>query len=246
MVERNDPCPCGSGKKYKRCFDMNDPNCLLYQRENRRAILKEHAEREKEVLEFLKQAVGESAGVFPDRGSKDVISLRIQMIVAFSVIDMVGSYWFEYLGKTGRTSERSIAWYEQFCRSKDNEYCRGLWKELSTERLYVMRNSLVHFFGMGEMNEGDPGIALAANNLSDQEKETMELGFSRNKHKVMIVRPKDFFDLVREGAIVMLEGWGKIINEARIDPQKEVAHLEGIKRVWAKVRKEGAKGIPRN
>ncbi len=28
-VGRNDPCPCGSGKKFKRCFLANDPSCKL-------------------------------------------------------------------------------------------------------------------------------------------------------------------------------------------------------------------------
>jgi preprotein translocase subunit SecA len=28
-VGRNDPCPCGSGKKFKKCFVANDPGCKL-------------------------------------------------------------------------------------------------------------------------------------------------------------------------------------------------------------------------
>lgn len=31
-IGRNDVCPCGSGKKFKKCYLANDPNCLLRRR----------------------------------------------------------------------------------------------------------------------------------------------------------------------------------------------------------------------
>jgi preprotein translocase subunit SecA len=31
QIGRNDPCPCGSGKKFKKCYLANDPGCKLLQ-----------------------------------------------------------------------------------------------------------------------------------------------------------------------------------------------------------------------
>jgi hypothetical protein len=59
MTGRNDPCPCGSGKKYKKC-------CLRKDQEAARAE-REEAERNKDFLEEIIPAEikGESRLSFP-------------------------------------------------------------------------------------------------------------------------------------------------------------------------------------
>ncbi|MFZ1404770.1 MAG: SEC-C metal-binding domain-containing protein, partial [Anaerolineae bacterium] len=38
MVGRNDPCPCGSGKKYKKCCLKKDEEAWRAQEEAERAV----------------------------------------------------------------------------------------------------------------------------------------------------------------------------------------------------------------
>ena len=49
---RNDPCPCGSGKKYKKCCLTNDEAA-----ENEQLVA-EHAEREERAAAKLTAGIG--------------------------------------------------------------------------------------------------------------------------------------------------------------------------------------------
>lgn len=173
------------------------------------------------------------------------------MIVAFSVIDVLGSYWYEYLNRTGKTNERAMAWYDTFCASDENPEYKDLIREVSSERLYKTRNSIVHFFGLGRLEvdgNGKPqeiAISIAANDLTDKQKNQMEAAFAARSHKVLLLRPVDFLNLVREGSILMLSKWKDIIFAAQKDPTKEKEHIEGILRIWTKINLEGAKGMSR-
>lgn len=245
MTGRNDKCPCGSGQKYKRCYGNGDLNCSLYMRDNRKEYISQHTAREKEVVDFLMSVIAECDTVF-FKNEKEItpIPQRIQMIVIFSLIDVLGSYWFSYLNDTGTTNERPRVWYEEFCINTENQYYKGLFTEVSSERLYKFRNALVHFFGLGEPTE-DIFIALAANDLSDENKKNMEAEFARRKHKTIMLRPSDFFGLVREGTILMMFRWSKVIEEAQHNHEREKEHIDGVERVWKKIRNEGAKGMSR-
>ncbi len=209
-------------------------------------LIEEHSMREKEVFAFFQAVMDESHQVFlNENNGVNRIPLRIQMIIAFSTIDVLASYWFEYLGQTGKTNERAQVWYERFCRTEENEYLKGLLTEVTSERLYKFRNALVHFFGLGEDTK-DIFIALAANDLSNEDREKMEAAFIKKRNKTILIRPKDFYDLVREGALLMLGLWENVIKEAQVNPQKEKEYLDGISRVYSKIMNEGAKGLARD
>lgn len=246
MTGRNSPCPCGSRKKFKRCYGLQDPACTQYMNENRREYIGQHDAREKEVVSFLMGVMEECNTVFfkNDKGITP-IPQRIQTIVAFSLIDVLGSYLFGYLDRKGSPSERFKLWYDEFCINTNNPSYKGMFTEIDSERMYRFRNALVHFFGMGDINDEDIFIALAANDLADSDKEKMEKAFAQRGHKTIMLRPKDFFDLVREGVILMMNGWKDVIQSAQTDRQKEKEHIEGIERVWAKIQSEGAKGVSR-
>lgn len=213
---------------------------------DRKEILEIHIAREKEVVSFFIGVIEEVNQVFlNETDGSNRIPLRVQTVAAFSAIDVLASYWFAFLNKTGRTNKRAEAWYDEFCAKEENKHYLGLWRKVSSERLYKFRNALVHFFGMGEIDPGEIYIALAANDLSDESKEKMERAFLAKGHKTIMFRPKDFFDMIREGAIMMMEQWASIIAEAQTDKAKEQEYIEGIERVWQKIMKEGAKGISR-
>lgn len=212
-------------------------------RDERIQMLKEHTDREKEVFHFFNQIIAETTIIYlKDANDKDQIPLRIQMIIIFSLIDVLGSYWYEYLGQSGKTNERAQAWYEAFCATDRNPHYQGLWRELTSTRLYAFRNALVHFFGFGEENEG-LSIILAASNLSEKMRLGMEEDLLVRGHKTIVMRPNNFSDLIKEGAIIMLHEWGSTIQAAQSEPVREAEYIAGIERVWKKVRKEGATGI---
>ncbi len=114
-----------------------------------------------------------------------------------------------------------------------------MWKELSAERLYSFRNSLVHFFGLGEEKEG-VYMALAPNNLPDQLHDKWQKEFLKRGKRTVVIRSQDFYDLVREGAILMLGEWQDIIKQAQTNRKREQDYVDGIKRVRSKIEKEGA------
>jgi hypothetical protein len=212
---------------------------------NQNEIIAQHNERENEVVEFLMNVMGEVNQIFLNEpNGYNKISLRIQMIIAFSAIDVMAHYWFAFLNKTGKTNERAQMWYEEFCAKDENKYWVGLYRDVTSKRLYDFRNALVHFFGMGEVIGDEIYIALVASDLTAENKEKMEHIFLEKGHKTIMIYPKDFFDLVREGARIMIRHWLKMIAEAQTDKEKEKEYIDGIERVWSKTRKEGAKYVP--
>lgn len=202
--------------------------------------LEEHKKRDDEVFRFFKEVSEETHRVTAkDSHGNDFISARVQMIIAFSLIDVLASYWYEYKGCFGKTNERAQAWYKTYCTTNDNEYYKELWKELDCENLYKFRNSLVHFFGLGEQDE-KLYLSLCQNNLSEEIRQKWQLDFCQKNKKTFIIRPKDFSNMIKEGAILMLNEWKRVIEDAQIDREKEKVHIEGIERVWKKINKEGA------
>lgn len=239
-VERNGPCPCGANKKYKHCYGKEGSSCTLFIRDQKMLKINEHEKREKEVLSFFKEIMAEAEVVnLKDPNGNDLISSRIQMLVVFSIVDVLASYWYEYSGQTGKTNERAQKWYDAFCAIERNKHYQNLWRDVSSSRLYIFRNALVHFFGLGEQNE-EISILLGQNNLPEKTREMLHAELLAKNHKTIVVRPKDFFDMVAEGAIIMLSDWGNTIKEAQRSREREKEYIAGIERVWKKVKKEGA------
>jgi GGDEF domain-containing protein len=64
MTERNDPCPCGSGKKYKKCCLRKDLEAARLQREAQEAARLQREAQERAAREAAAQAI---PAVFSDR-----------------------------------------------------------------------------------------------------------------------------------------------------------------------------------
>ncbi len=202
-----------------------------------------HGAKEKEVFEFFNQIVKETTIVFlKDVSGGDRIPLRIQMIITFSLIDILASYWFEYLEKTGTQQERFCLWYKTFCKTyRNKKYLKNQqWNILSSSRLYQLRNSLVHFFGLSSKIE-NIYLSLVPNDLPDNEKSDLEKRLNNHKYKTIVIKPNEFHELVREGGILMLEDWLENVRLANSgDTNKKNAHIKGINKIWEKIRSEGA------
>ena len=50
-IDRNDPCPCGSGKKFKRCCSGDNPTVHNAERQRRRAYIEDLYEKRSKVPE---------------------------------------------------------------------------------------------------------------------------------------------------------------------------------------------------
>lgn len=203
-------------------------------------ILEKHKKRDDAIFRFFKEASEETHCVIAkDSKGNDLISARVQMIIAFSLVDVLASYWYEYRSCFGKTNERAKFWYSTYCVTDKNKYYKELWKELSCDKLYKFRNSLVHFFGLGEQC-GDLYISLCQNNLPEKIRQKWQKDFLEKGQKTFIIRPREFSNMVKEGAILMLSEWKDVIKGAQTDRKKEQEHIEGINRIWEKIKKEGA------
>ena len=204
-----------------------------------------HQQRDKEVFQFLVGITGESDVVFL-KGDKEEekIPLRIQMIISFTLMDVLASYWYEYLGKNDSISARSCSWYDHFCRTDRNtEYKKDpQWQILSSDRLYQFRNSLVHFMGMSEIRE-NIYMGLVSNDLPETERERMIKRLTAATHRTAIIRPNDFHKLIKQGGKIMLEEWQKVIEQSHTNPEKKKDHIDGIERIYNKIQLEGAAAI---
>ncbi len=111
MVERNKLCLCGSGLKYKKCYDLKLETCSLYQKDVYKALNAANDGKEKDVLTFFEEVGQEIKSVFAkDQNSREVVSIRVQAIAIFTLVDVLASYWFCYLDATEKQSVRFKSW----------------------------------------------------------------------------------------------------------------------------------------
>jgi len=204
-----------------------------------------HEQREREVFDFFNGITSETDSIFlKNNDNTDVIPLRIQMVVVFSLIDIFASYWYEYRGEEKGQRERFTSWYDTFCRKKINSRYNegGKWDVIDQDRIYRLRCSLVHFFGLSSASE-PIYLSLVSNNLPEKEIKDLEARLNKLKTNI-IIKPHDFYILVKNGCIVMFNEWIKNIHEANDgDDNKKREHIEGIERIWKKIQNEGAIGI---
>lgn len=209
-------------------------------------LIIEHDKKEKYVVKFLTDIATETNIIYlKDEKGNDRISLRIQMIVIFSLIDVLASYWYEYQNKNGSPGERFRNWYDQYCKvDRNEEFCKNKqWTELNSTRIYKFRSSIVHFFGLSEETD-NLYIILSPNNWFDIEAQKLFDKMKQDGHNTIILKPHEFYDLIREGAKLMLKDWIDAINMSKLDEVKGYKHIEGIRRIWNKINTEGAEKIP--
>ncbi len=245
-LSRNDKCPCGSGKKFKRCYSEENSGCVLFLKEMKDKMLNDHNENEKKVFRFFNETIEDIGSVFviKKETGNSYVSQRVQIISVFTFIDVTAHYWFEYLGrKDGTPKIRFLDWTNNYCFTDKNPNYFDEFKMMGSDKLYSLRNSLVHFFGLGE---SDPmyQFALVPNNATGEKVEEWRKGFKNRGHNVILFRPKTFYDFIIEGALLMLEDMRANIDASGIDENKKWKHIEGINRIFQKIMKEGAVKVP--
>ncbi len=242
-VGRNDPCPCGSGTKYKNCFGMNLMTCSEYVAVYRSELEKSHSEKDKLVFQFFTDTLEDIGAIFAksDKGH-ELIASRVQLIALFTLVDVLASYWYEYRNRigTGTPRDRFASWLSEFCYVPENkEFIGSEYEKISIDRLYELRSSLVHFFGLARTAVDTFGIAPN----DDEARSTMLSFIKQQKNKgtrMYLIESKKLHSLISEGALLMLGRWSKIIKDSQTDETKKWSHIEGIDRIYTKVMNEGA------
>ena len=209
---------------------------------DRKQLGLEHQKKDDVVFKFFfKEAMEDIGSVFAiDEKKRNYTSERVQLICVFTFVDVVASYWYEYLGKTGTQQDRFLEWVKRYCLIKENsEYTGTDFEHLTAENFYAFRSSMVHFFGIAGL-DGDYKLSIATNSVPDELVEQWRKVFRDRGSPVLIIKPKKLYDLVLNGAEAMLNEWKIIINESQNDEVKKWQHIEGIDRIYQKVQLEGA------
>lgn len=190
---------------------------------------KAHQEKDDAVFKFFKESLEDIGSVFAmDAERRNYTSERVQLVCVFTLVDIVASYWYAYLGKIGRPRDRFVEWIELYCLTEKNqEYVGTDFAHLTVANFYAFRNSMVHFFGIAGL-EGNYKLSIASNRIADDLIEHWRKGFRERGSQVLIVKPKKLYDLVLGGAVMMLGEWKKIINESQSDEVKKWQHMDGI------------------
>ncbi|HVY35976.1 MAG TPA: hypothetical protein VG982_01715 [Candidatus Paceibacterota bacterium] len=203
-----------------------------------------HNKKEKYIVSKLLEMVGEFRQLFFQNNEKDVVPLRMQLIGGFTIIDVLGSYWFEYLNKTGTPRERFFEFTEKFCLTPKNKIyaVSTLIKGATKERLYDLRSSLVHFYGLGKHK--DFGIAANISKTHTSEViQNMVIEFRKKVPNLIFIQPTELRDIIVEGTSLMFESMIENINKSHTNENTKKAHIEGIERIYNKLFEEGAEGI---
>ncbi|MES3005480.1 MAG: SEC-C domain-containing protein [Patescibacteria group bacterium] len=248
MTERNEKCPCGSGKKYKQCFLAVNSTCKDFIETKNLNFINDHPSRNKKVFQFFTQAIEDINTAFrKDDKNRDIVASRVQMVTIFTFIDIMASYWFEYLGKTGTQQERFLGWFSKYCLTTDNkEYKDNTeMKKITAPRAYSFRNSMVHFFGLSGFEE-DKYMLLATNDRPEIEVEELKKRLKKKSRAVVITKSEEWHRLITSGAMLMLEEMQNDIDKSQTDEATAYAHVHGIDRIFQKTQKEGAVKIPAN
>ncbi len=223
-IGQNDPCPCGSSKKYKKCYQSKTDDCRMY-------LLENHNIREEKIIKFMETAMDEITYSFSEKGETYI---RAQLALAFTAIDFLSTYWDKYNNEADEKPSVSFErWLDLFCLTDENEYYRDskYYKKASAKDFTRLRNSIVHFYSLPREQD----FTLMPNNYTTKEAEDFVQKLEEKTGKSMhCVQSMSFYKLVRKGGVLMLE---EMIENVKTKPQE---HFEGIKRVFEEVQSRGA------
>ncbi|MDO8575510.1 MAG: hypothetical protein Q7R78_02315 [bacterium] len=243
---RNDPCPCGNSKKYKRCYGAESSDCTLYKSDNINKQMLEHGKKEKNVTKSILGFTQELSNLFykTEKGGYPVSS-RMQLIGCFSIIDVLANYWFEYLGrKDGTPSLRFYEYINSFCfndKNLDFKNSKNL-KDLNTENFYKFRCGLVHFYGLSV-----PNLVIMPNiddkfTEADMQEYKQKLGKANSN--LIYIQSLEIKNIIYKGAELMLLTMIENIQKSQTDEIFKQKHIEGVNRIYEKMQKEGAILVP--
>jgi len=165
--------------------------------ERRQQLGRDHQKKDDLVFRFFRESMEDIGSVFAmDDKKRNYTSERVQLICVFTFVDVIASYWFEYLGRNGTQRERFLEWVQRHCLTEGNpEYAGTDFAHLTPENLYAFRSSMVHFFGIAGL-EGDYKLTIATNRIADDLIEKWKRGFRERGEQVLIVKPKKLHNLI--------------------------------------------------
>ena len=204
-----------------------------------KSLIKEHNAKEKVVMNFFTEAVLDFQTSFLAKGCERFISPRVQTIISFTFAEILSSFWDCYTDSRKTPDARMIEWFNNFCSTdknityKNNHY----FEKLGIEPLLQLRHSLVHFYGMSRQQTGKE-IALISSDANDEFSEKLKNSL-KNKN-VAVLKPIDFYNLFKDGGLLMMKAMINNIESSHVDKEKEKYHIEGINRIFEKFKAEGA------
>ena len=237
----NDDCPCGSNRKYKKCYLANSEHCALFLKEKYIRMNEENEKMTQEVTESLLRTTQDLNQLFYKTPEDiEIIPSLMQMIGIFTVVDVLGSYWYEYLGRTGKQSERFDDFINNFCfTDKNQEFVqRKYLGTVTAEELRDLRNSIVHFYGLGASHHFSI-ISNFSKTATEAQTDAAVKSFTKIRPDMVFIQPFELKRIVIEGAAVMLERFQADGGAAVTDIDK-LAHIENVRRIHRKLKEEGA------
>jgi hypothetical protein len=96
----------------------------------------------------------------------------------------------------------------------------------------------VHFFGLSEKCNNFY-VSIANNDLDNQKISKFKEGFLKRGSGVIFIKPFDFYKLVKEGEILMLNEWREILLANKNNISLENPHVQGIDRIYKKINLDG-------
>lgn len=240
----NNLCPCGSGIKYKRCYLIENENCSMFVEEKGAKMVNEYQEILNEILDSLLRSIQELNQLFfKTDDNVEIISSRMQLIGVFTIIDVLGNYWYEYLGKTGKPSERFDDYINKFCFTDENKEFvdRKYLQNVTTEDLRHLRDSIVHFYGLGR-NSNITILSHPSKANSQEDIDSSVATLKKLRKDMNFIQPFELKKIIAEGAVDMINVFK---NDAiKVKSNEEVLFVtNNIKRIHKKLREEGASFI---
>lgn len=234
MTKRNELCPCGSGKKHKKCYLLLDESCKIN-------LIEEHKKREKHVLKFLSKTSEEITNSVLHEGDdkSGFNSPRIRMLLCFVFVEVMANYWDQYkYGKSRKNSTSFPDWIREFCLNKRNKIFKESesLKYLVKKDLYNLRNSLIHAFAFPEETK----IIISSGSMEEAHKNMEERlinKISKEKGDYILLNHKELFNLIFEGFEIMMKEFIKNIKD------NSQVHIEGIKKISEELNRRGAESI---
>lgn len=208
---------------------------------DRTTLLQQHQAKERQVMAFFNESVEEVKRVFFADGCEKIVGVRLQMIAAFTLAEILSNFWDCYINEKRGPDQRIRAWFDTFCAVQENETYKEnpYFKNLGIDPLLSLRHSLVHFFGMSPQKIGKQ-IALGSSNMDPVTFEKYKKGFSSD---IAVFKPVDFYNLFKDGGLLMLNGMMENVHASGTDETRKWKHVEGVDRIFQKFQSEGAMSL---
>lgn len=205
---------------------------------DKQKLFQDHQEKEKRVIEFFNQAIEEVKMAFFAPKAPEIVGIRLQMISAFTLAEVLSNFWDSYTNQSRKPDARLTDWLNTFCMTDKNKMFKSslYFSKLGTEPLINLRHSLIHFFGLSPQKLNKQ-IALGSSHMDERTFQQFSEGFISN---VAVFKPIDFYNLFKDGGLLMLNIMLDNVHESQVDASKKWQHIEGINRIFQKFQIEGA------